>query len=323
MVERVLRPASEPLQDRDRGCVIALGNFDGVHLGHVAVIQGARALGGRTATAVFEPHPRRFFAPHQPPFRLQSGPQRARALIEAGVAFVVEIPFDAAFAALSDEDFAAEVLTAQLGARAVAIGFDFRFGRGRMGSPERLQQLGERLGFDVLVVDAVDDADKRGDKVSSSRIRAALADGHVEAAAAMLGRPWAVEGVVQRGFQRGRTLGYPTLNVDLGDYVRPRFGVYATLTNVGDGLWRDSVSSLGVNPTIGALQTPLLETFVFDWSGDAYGRTTETRFAAFLRDEARFDTLEALTAQIDRDAMDARAALLAFRSANGRHRHGA
>lgn len=300
--------ARQRLPDAARGASIALGNFDGVHRGHQAVVAAARAgAGGRhVAAAVFEPHPRRFFQPDSPPFRLQSSPQRARALAAAGVDLLVEIGFDAALSQMTDEAFVREILMERLGAARVAIGFDFRFGRGRMGDADGLRRFGEALGFEVEVVDAVDDGHDP-EKVSSTSIRHALQAGEMDDAARLLGRPWAIEGAVIAGMQRARGIGFPTANVALGDYLRPRFGVYATQTDVGDGAWRPGVSNCGVKPTVGGFTEPLLETHIFDFNADLYGRTVETRLVDFLRPERKFDTFDALTAQIAEDGQAARA----------------
>lgn len=293
-----------------RGAAIALGNFDGVHLGHEAVIASARAVAEARAVslgaAVFEPHPRRFFKPELPPFRLQTARQRARSLGELGVQEVFELGFDAALAESSDRAFAERVLGDLLGVAHVSVGADFRFGRGRMGDAASLIKLGQELGFSV---DAVRPVSRGSEKISSTAIRDAIAAGALDRAAAMLGRPWAIEGEVHRGFARGRELSFPTANLALGDYVRPRFGVYAVRVDLGDGVLLPGVASVGVNPTVGALAEPLLEAHLFDFSGDLYGRAIEVELTAFLRDEVKFDNVAALRAQMRQDAIDARAAL--------------
>lgn len=288
-----------------KGCAIAIGNFDGVHLGHQAVLSDARAHGARLGVATFRPHPRRFFQPDAPPFRLQSANQRARALKPLGVEELFEIGFDAALAGSSDEAFAQKVLHDELGARHVSVGADFRFGRGRMGDVESLKALGSGMGFGVGAVAPVGQA---GARYSSTTIRAAIAEGDMETAAAQLSRPWAIEGTVQRGFQRGRGFGFATANVSLGDYVRPRLGVYAVRVRLEE-TWREGVASVGVNPSVGALPEPLLEAHIFDFDAELYEREIEVALITFLRDEAHFDDLEALKAQMARDAQAARAAL--------------
>lgn len=293
-----------------RGAAIALGNFDGVHVGHRAVIASAAdaadELGVALGVAVFEPHPRRFFKPDTPPFRLQSARQRARALSELGVEEVFEIGFDAALASSTDREFAERVLRDLLGVAHVSVGADFEFGKARCGNAESLARLGDELGFSVDAVEPVGG----DDKVSSTGIRAAIARGDMAAAAEMLTRPWAIEGEVLKGFQRGRTLGFPTANVALSEYVRPRLGIYAVRVDVGDDALLPGVASVGVNPTVGALPEPLLEAYLFDFSGDLYGKTIEVELIAFLRDEAKFDSLGELKRQMTQDVIDARRALI-------------
>lgn len=295
-----------------RGAAVALGNFDGVHRGHQAVVAAAAAREAPLAAAVFEPHPRRFFKPDAPPFRLQSPGQRARALAALGVTVLHTLRFDRAMADRDDTAFVRDILVDRIGAAHVAVGFDFRFGHDRVGDAARLQALGAQYGFSVEVVDAVDDARHAG-KVSSSDIRAAVEAGDAARATDLLGRPWAIEGAVIDGHKRARGIGFPTANVALGDYVRPLFGVYATRTDVGDGVWRAGVSNIGVKPTVSDAPEPLLETHVFDFDGDLYGRTVETQLHAFLRPEQKFDNFAALTAQIAADADRARQVLLSSR----------
>jgi riboflavin kinase/FMN adenylyltransferase len=293
-----------------RGACVAIGAFDGVHRGHQAVITAAREAPGRHGAPLgvvsFDPHPRRWFQPDAAPFRLMTPAQMARALEPLGVDILYLLPFDAEMAAMTDQDFAERVLSAGLGIRHAAVGFDFTFGKGRTGSPEALRRYGEQLGFTVSVVDRLDDSD--GLKLSSSAVREALKAGDMARAAAILGRPFAIEGDVVHGDKRGRTIGVPTANVALGDYMRPAYGVYATRTRLADGRIFQGVANLGVRPMF-RLDQPLLETWLFDFSGDLYGQTGETELVAFLRSEMAFDTLDALKAQIDRDANAARAAL--------------
>jgi riboflavin kinase/FMN adenylyltransferase len=293
-----------------RGACVAIGAFDGVHRGHQAVITAAREAPGRHGAPLgvvsFDPHPRRWFQPDAAPFRLMTPAQMARALEPLGVDILYLLPFDAEMAAMTDQDFAERVLSAGLGIRHAAVGFDFTFGKGRTGSPEALRRYGEQLGFTVSVVDRLDDSD--GLKLSSSAVREALKAGDMARAAAILGRPFAIEGDVVHGDKRGRTIGVPTANVALGDYMRPAYGVYATRTRLADGRIFEGVANLGVRPMF-RLDQPLLETWLFDFSGDLYGQTVETELVAFLRGEMAFDTLDALKAQIDRDANAARAAL--------------
>ena len=301
---------SSTIPNDARGAAIALGNFDGVHVGHQAVIASAAdaadELGVALGVAVFEPHPRRFFKPATPPFRLQSARQRARALNELGVEEVFEIGFDAALASSTDREFAERVLRDLLGVAHVSVGADFEFGKARCGNAESLARLGDELGFSVDAVEPVGG----GDKVSSTGIREAIARGDMAAANQMLTRPWAIEGEVLKGFQRGRTLGFPTANVALGDYARPRLGVYAVRVDLGDNVMLPGVASVGLNPTVGALPEPLLEAHLFDFSGDLYGKSIEVELIAFLRDETKFDSLGELKRQMTQDVIDARRALI-------------
>lgn len=292
------------------GAAVAIGAFDGVHRGHQAVIAeaagAARRLQAPLAVVSFDPHPRRWFQPGAAPFRLMTPGQMARALAPLGVDRLYLLPFDAEMAALSDDAFARQVLHDGLGIRHAAVGFDFTFGKGRTGSPEALRRYGAELGFSVSVADRVDDAD--GLKLSSSAVREALHAGDMARATAILGRPFAIEGEVIHGDKRGRTIGVPTANVPLGDYMRPAFGIYAVRVRLPDGRVFDGVASLGVRPMF-RTEEPLLEVWLFDFAGELYGQTIETELVAFLRPEMHFDSLEALKARIDRDAADARAVL--------------
>lgn len=297
--------------DNARGAAIALGNFDGVHLGHRAVLASAREVAVERSVAlgaaVFEPHPRRFFNPDLAPFRLQTPAQRARALAELGVAEVFEIGFDAALAESTDREFAERVLRDLLGIVHVSVGADFRFGRGRMGDARTLAALGNELGFSVAAVAPVSAGEN---KISSTAIRSAIAGGDMPQASRMLGRPWAIEGEVQRGFGRGAGFGFATANLSLGDYVRPRLGIYAARVDLGDGVLLPAVASVGVNPTVGTLPEPVLETHLLDFSGDLYGRSIEVELIAFLRDEAKFGSVAELKAHMREDVLRARRALI-------------
>ncbi len=301
---------SSTVPDDARGAAIALGNFDGVHRGHQAVIASARAVaeqrGVPVGVAIFEPHPRRFFQPDAPPFRLQSSAQRARALAACGVAEVYEIGFDESLARSTDHEFAQRLIHDCIGAVHVSVGADFRFGRGRMGDVESLKRLGAEFGFTVEAVAPVGGAEK----ISSTAVREAIAAGDMARAADLLGRPWAIEGEVRRGFARGRGFGFPTANLALGDYVRPRLGIYAVRVDLGDGVLLPGVASVGVNPTVGSLPAPVLEAHLLDFSGDLYGRLIEVELIAFLRDEAKFDDTDALKTQMTQDVIEARRALI-------------
>jgi len=299
----------------ETGAAVALGNFDGVHRGHQAVIAAAREAAKTKGAAqktplgvvTFEPHPRRYFQPDAAPFRLMTPGQQARALEALGVEILYVLPFDEALVAMSAETFAHEVLSRGLGVVHVAAGFDFTFGAKRTGDAGALEALGRRLGFGVSIVSPV--GDDTGYKVSSTAIRQALEQGHPDVAAGLLGRPFAIEGVVQKGRQLGRTLGFPTANVELGRYLRPRLGVYATRTRLADGRVFKGVANLGRNPAAGLVE-PRLEVWLFDFDGDLYGQTIETELVAFQRPERNFDSLETLTAQVMADADEARAILV-------------
>jgi riboflavin kinase/FMN adenylyltransferase len=296
------------------GAAIALGNFDGLHLGHQAVIAAARAAGADKAplgVAVFDPHPRRFFVPHAEPFRILSDAVRDRLLGEIGVAALYRIPFDRSLSLMDDRAFARDVLKDALGIAHVAVGADFRFGRDRVGTAESLKRLGDELGFGVSIVAPVGGAGSP--RVSSTAIRAAIAQGDMAAAAAMMTRPWIVDGVVERGDQRGRGLGFPTANLGLGDHVRPKLGVYAVgvhveATRAAGGFDRDGVAYIGRRPMFGGLDERL-EAHLFDFDGDLYGRRIEVSVRAFVREDRMFEGVDALKAQIAEDAAAARKAL--------------
>lgn len=298
------------LSPEHRRAAAAVGAFDGVHRGHQAVIEAARDAATRLAAPLavvsFEPHPRRWFQPEAAPFRLMTTDQMARALEDQGVDRLHILPFDAEMAAMSDEAFARDVLAAGLGLKHAAVGFDFTYGKGRTGSPEALARIGRDLGFSVSVTDRVDD--QSGLKLSSSAVREALAAGDMARAARILGRPFAIEGEVVHGDKRGRTIGVPTANVRMGDYMRPAYGVFATRTRLPDGRLIDGVANLGVRPMFETPE-PLLEVWLFDFTGDLYGQIVETELVERLRGEMRFDGLDALKVQIDADAQAARAAL--------------
>jgi riboflavin kinase / FMN adenylyltransferase len=290
----------------DRGAAVALGNFDGVHLGHQRVIadaaEAADAIGAPLGVISFEPHARMHFQPDAPPFRLMNPQQLARTLDRLGADRLYLLPFGVEMASYSDRDFVRDVLVAGLGVRHVAVGFDVTFGKGRTGDPQSMRRYGEEFGFSVSIAAPVE---RDGAKISSSAVRQALRDGVPPAATAILGRPFAIEGVVQKGRQLGRRLGIPTANVPLGDYVTPRFGVYATRTRLADGRELPGVANIGVNPTTGLVE-PRLEVWLFDFDEDIYGETTETDLIAFLRDEARFDSVELMMEQIALDTGAAR-----------------
>ncbi|OXE37688.1 MAG: riboflavin biosynthesis protein RibF [Phenylobacterium zucineum] len=295
------------LAEADRGASVALGNFDGVHRGHQSVIalaaQAARDTRVPLGVISFHPHPRRIFQPDAPAFRLMNLDQQARALADLGVEIFYILPFDAEMEHLSDQDFARNVLHEGLGVRHVSVGFDISFGKGRTGSPQTMSAYGAAMGFGVSIAQP---AGPVGSKYSSTAVRTALREGRPEDAADILGRPFAIRGPVERGRQLGRTIGFPTANVALADYVSPRFGVYATRTRLPDGREIPGVANIGVNPTIEGEIAPRLEAWLFDFDEDIYDQVIETDLVAFLRDEAKFDGLEAMTVQIKADAAEAR-----------------
>jgi riboflavin kinase/FMN adenylyltransferase len=300
------------LPEGDRGAAVAMGNFDGVHRGHQRVIalaaKAAGELGAPLGVITLEPHPRVFHRPEEPNFRLMKPDQQARALEAMGVDILYVLTYDRAFADMTDAEFARRVLHEGLGARHVAIGFDNSFGKNRTGTPQTMAAYGAELGFGVSVAEPV--ANAAGEKMSSSEVRAALRDGRPQAAAEVLGRPFAIEGAVQRGRQLGRKLGFPTANVGLADYVVPRFGVYATRTRLPDGREIPGVANIGVNPTVEGITAPLLEVWLFDFDEDIYDQVIETDLIAFLRPEAKFDSLESMTIQVMADAKAARDLLM-------------
>jgi riboflavin kinase/FMN adenylyltransferase len=301
---------STPAADIPKGTVVAMGNFDGVHLGHRAVIAAALKMGkahGRPALAVtFEPHPRRFFSPSTPQFRLSDETAKLRLLAGTGLAGAVIMTFDKNRAGTTAQDFIHHDLIERLGISGIAVGYDFHFGKGRVGSPSLLAAEGPRLGIEVDVQPHVD-IDER--PVSSSAIRSALAEGQIEDATAMLGGPWFVTGEVIHGEKRGRELGYPTANIRLDHNCGLKHGIYAVRAGRGEERF-DGVASFGRRPTFdnGA---PLLEIFLFDFNGDLYGQALDIAFIGFIREESKFDSVDALIKQMDDDSARARAQLAA------------
>jgi riboflavin kinase/FMN adenylyltransferase len=296
----------------DKGAAIAVGSFDGVHRGHQKVIElaaeAARQLGAPLAVITFDPHPSAYFHPEQPGFQLQKRDQQARALEALGVEVLYVLPLEPELAGMSDREFATRVLAAGLGARHIAVGFDNTFGKDRSGTPEAMAAYGEALGFSVSVAPPL--VGEGGDKYSSTQVREALREGQPEAAAQILGRPFAIEGVVVRGRQLGRKLGFPTANVSIAGYVVPRFGVYAVRTRLPDGRRLAGVASIGVNPTLDGVTEPVLEVWIFDFDEDLYDQVVETDLIRFLRPELKFPDLEALKDQVMADAAEARRLLI-------------
>jgi riboflavin kinase/FMN adenylyltransferase len=290
------------------GAVAAIGNFDGVHLGHRAVIGRAEALArslGRPACVLtFEPHPRAYFRPGEPLFSLTPEPVKLALLDHFGLDGAIVVPFDAVMAATSAHDFLADLLVGRLGLSGVVAGYDFHFGHDREGAPAFLLEHGRALG---LAVEIVERLALQGGPVSSTAVRRALAEGDVEQAARLLGYRWVVRSTVQHGDKRGRTLGYPTANLRMTPGFGLRHGIYAVRIAV-DGVVHDGVASYGRRPTFddGA---PLLEVHLFDFAGDLYGRTADVEFAAWIRGEEKFASADALIARMDQDSAAARAAL--------------
>lgn len=292
-----------------QGAFAAIGNFDGVHLGHLALIKRTQSLAAKydapTGVVLFDPHPRRYFRPEEPAFLITLPDERDALLRAGGVDQVFSLPFNDAMAALSPEAFVAEQLKGRLGLAGIAAGADFRFGARREGDAAALQQLGAQYGLGVEIIDLK--AEPGEDKYSSSAVREALRDGDVKRAAALLGRPWRVSGVVLDGQKLGRQIGFATANMRLGEIIEPRRGVYAVRVDF-DGARYNGVANFGRRPTVGET-APLLETHLFDFDGDLYGRRLQVEFVDFLRDERKFDGLDALKAQIAKDCEAARARL--------------
>ncbi len=288
-----------------RGASVALGNFDGVHLGHRSVIDRARRADAPLGIVTFEPHPREFFAPDAPPFRLMGAETRANRLARLGVERLFTLPFNAELSRLSARDFAAQVLRDGLGIAHVVVGADFCFGKGRAGTAAMLADFGAEMGFDVTIAPLLTAADGA---VSSTAIRQALSAGQPGEAARMLGHWHRIDGPVLHGEKRGRGLGYPTANMSVDGLHLPRFGVYAVKVDVLTGPHagsHDGVASLGIRPMFGE-NLPNLETFLFDFDGDLYDAHLSVALVAFLRGEEAFDSVEALVTQMDADSARAR-----------------
>ncbi len=298
------------LPQNARGASVAMGNFDGVHRGHRVVMASARrhaqAANTPFGVAVFNPHPRRFFQPGVAAEQLQSDSARAAMLDDMGVDVLYALPFDRAMSLMDDETFVRDVLVDGLGVKHVSVGADFHYGKDRVGDAASLTRFGKKYGFGVDIV-ALEGG--KAEKFSSSAVRSALKTGDPVEAARILGRPWSMEGLVMRGDQRGRTIGVPTANLSLHDYVRPRFGVYAGRARIdGAGPALPGVINVGVRPTVDGAEERL-EIHLFDFAGDLYGRTLEVTLEHFLRDEKKFNGLEALKAQISKDMDNARTCL--------------
>lgn len=298
--------SQQSLPDQLRGSVLALGNFDGFHLGHQAVVNRAISLGFHqrrpVIVATFDPHPVRYFRPGVPPFRLTTLDQRERLFAHAGADAMLVFEFGQELASMSAEEFVSEVLARQLGVAAVVTGQDFTFGRGRAGNAQLLNDLGRRHGIGA---EAVAPVLLDGEPVSSSRIRQALGEGDPGKATHLLTRPFAVEAIVERGDGRGHEFGYPTANLSLGDFQRPAYGIYAVRVRLDDEREHCGVASFGVRPMFEPPKE-LLEVYIVDWRGDLYGRTVEVDFVEYIRPEAKFDSVDALVERMHEDEAEAR-----------------
>ena len=288
-----------------RGASVALGNFDGVHLGHAHLLRAAHGARPDAPLAVltFEPHPRAYFRPDDPPFRLTLAAERADALAALGVALLYELPFTQKFSLITAEQFVSDVLHDGLGARHLTTGQDFAFGHRRGGGANFLAGRAEALGMGFTAVPLVADADG---PVSSTRIRRALQDGYPERATAELGRPWGIRGIVAHGDARGRTIGFPTANVALGEHLEPARGVYAVTVRLADGTLHKGVANIGRRPTVNAGPESRLEVNVFDFDADLYDAEITVSLVSYIREERKFSGLDALKAQIAVDAAEAR-----------------
>jgi riboflavin kinase/FMN adenylyltransferase len=304
----------QPIPESLRGAIIALGNFDGFHLGHQAVVgealRWARDEGRPCIIATFDPHPVRFFKPDAEPFRLTNLDQREELFAAAGADAMLVFNFDAAMAGMLADQWIERILAGQVGAAGVVTGEDFTFGKGRSGNPQVLKDVGARHGVGARTVGAVHDGEG---PVSSSRIRAALKSGDCAAAARLLTRPFAIRGIVQHGDKLGRSIGYPTANLPLGNYLRPLYGIYAVMGTLPGGRIVHGAANLGIRPSFDPPKE-LLEPFFFDFDGDLYGQEIEVAFHHFLRPEAKFDSLDELVAQMELDCTEARLKLPSLNS---------
>jgi len=299
----------EGLAASDKGAVIALGNFDGLHRGHQAVIEQAAAiakeLGAPLGVGLFRPHPYRFFKADAPPFRLMSASVRAHIMKDLGVDCLYEIPFTDSLRDMDDVAFVETVLHQGLGIKHVVVGSDYGFGKNRCGNVESLKRLCNERGIGVTALEPIG-LHKLYGKYGSTEIRKAIKQGDVMHAAHMLSRPWIVDGVVQKGQQRGRTINFPTANLDFGDLVRPKFGVYAVEIILPGGIKKFGVANTGKRPTVGG-DEERLEVNIFDFNGDLYDEIIVVMFRGFIRPEKKFDSFEVLRTQIEKDANGARA----------------
>ena len=314
MLETTLYRDLESIHDAHFGAVIAIANFDGVHLGHQAVIKKARGIANDLnvplGVLLFDPHPRQYFKPDEDPFRLTKINRRTSLLGQFGADFVMALAFDEAMSQCTSDNFISNILVGKLNIRGVVVGHDFHYGKGRQGTPDTLLQAGKDLGFHVTIIDAITDPSFQDHPpVSSSRVRKFLREGDCEQANTLLGHVWSIEGEVRQGDQRGRTIGFPTANIELDDYIRPAFGVYAVHARIDDGsetgLYIAGVANLGMRPTVGT-PAPRLEVHLFDYDGDLYGKELSVGFHKFLRPEVKFENFDALKKQISLDSDTAR-----------------
>ncbi len=292
------------LPEPARGATVALGNFDGVHLGHVKLLRAAHAArpGAPLGVLTFEPHPREVFRPDDPPFRLMMSAERADALAAQGVRLLYELPFDRAFSLMSAEEFIVGVLQQGLGAKHLTCGTDFAFGHRRGGDTRLLGARAEALGMGLTLVPPLTDAEG---PLSSTRIRRALQDGYPERATAELGRPWAIRGIVAHGDKRGRTIGFPTANIALGRHLEPARGVYAVTVRLPAGQVYPGAANIGRRPTVNEGPESRLEVNLFGFDGDLYGQELTVSLHAYIRAEQKFSGLDALKAQIAMDVAEA------------------
>jgi riboflavin kinase / FMN adenylyltransferase len=303
----------QPMPEAIHGAILALGNFDGFHQGHQAVvgeaIGWARAEGRPAVVATFDPHPMRYFHPDAPPFRLTTLDQRQELFAAAGADAMLVIHFDASIANMSAEHFVQDMIRGHLRSAGVVTGEDFTFGKDRSGNAGSLKRLGAEFGVATRSVEAVHDV---YGPISSSRIREALKEGDCDTAIWLLTRPFAIRGTVQHGDKVGRTIGFPTANIDMGAYLRPRYGIYAVTGRLADGRLLKGAANVGIRPSFNPPRE-LLEPFFFDFHEDLYGQEIEVAFHHFLRPEAKFDTIKALTSQMRIDCETARKRLAALR----------
>ncbi len=302
-----------------RGAGVAIGNFDGLHLGHRGVISTLRDLCTERniplGVLMFDPTPFIFFNPDSPSKRIMSLKRRVKVLKQGGLDVAFALPFDAEMAGRSDFEFAKDVLSDGLGVSAVSVGYDFCYGKKRMGNVTTLKKFGDEMGFDVLVTDKITpnnmEIGAHGEalKISSTQIRELISDGDMESAKLMMKDYWVTEAKVEHGEKRGRTIGFPTANMKLSDYQQPKFGIYAVWTRIeGEKNWRQGVANFGRTPTTGD-RDPLLEVYLFDFEGDLYDKELEVAFVKFLRPEEKYDGLEPLIAQIQKDTENAKQVL--------------